>query len=282
MMNYSLMIDDQIIMSSLVTYEDSLKWDGTYLGVWVQSKVKKVDGSLYSFTYEDRTFEVEIIRANTAYICLVDELKPFFGLIKVGTHWFKSGTRCVIICNPRYYSSPTLLKFTSESKLKDSQLKTMYPVLFESLREIFVFRIIAGVNRTTRGSIKIHKFGKRNSEDIPILDRYIGYALDRYCGISIGEKEPASPYNEGELSLEIILNYFGQISLGAIAQNICRVRTFHQFDCFIISLSTHVEDTVGRIDRKLITVSNGIVQRAMSLLHSTLSEESTGILGPPT
>lgn len=258
----------------------SLKWDGTCLGEWSSVTSVKVDTHQHRIEYLGRTLMVSVFMTNTPYMCLVDELKPFFGLVKVGTHWFKRGSRSVVICNGKYYASASLITFIKDGGLKDDALKIQYPVLFGSLQEIFVYRYIMGVNRTTRGDIKVHEFVIKTRSTDEISKR-LEQSEDKFYGVSIAEREPAEADSSPELSREIVCSYFSKISMGYIAQNMCRVRTYRQLDRFLISMATHVDDTVRRIDRKLITVSNGINQRSMTLLTSMMKEETVGVRGPP-
>ena len=258
-----------------------MKWDGSCLGDWsnVQIIGKSNDGisnALYKIKFKNNIMNVHIKYVSCAYMCLIDELKPYFGLIKQGTHWFKRGNSSVImIKNHKLY--PKLNRFIDDicekrndkkSKWKNGgkELGIYYPELYETIQEICVFRLISGVNITNLSSICVYHHNKSN----------------KYYGISINELNSVDCFDSPELSDDILSTYFSDTQIEVIAQNICRVRNHRQLDTFMVKSSDHVYNTAKRIDVRLINYQSAICQRILNILDSSFNyKESFGVNGPP-
>ncbi len=183
-----------------------LKWDGSCLGRWSEAKVThqvKSGQKLYvqlQLGLGNIIAMVKYIR--NPYPCLIDELKPYFGLVKQGTHWLKRGKTVVILIKIKYrgmdiIENISLITFINNSC--DDKAQTIirkYPELLQSIRQIFVFRLITGVKNNNNGSIIINFHDPTDSRN------------GRCYGVSVDELSCVDSAGTAELSSNIFNEWF--------------------------------------------------------------------------
>jgi hypothetical protein len=250
--------------------------------------------------FNDHIIRGRIKYASNPFMCLIDEIKPFFGLVKQGTHWFRRGeTVAIVVKDHKIY--PTLKEFITNNCERPYQLSNQYPMLFELAREIYVFRLIAGVQTTNMSSIrvrckdeytllgtKIDHIDLTQIKNEPMIlpnhitVKYDPTSLNRiYYGVSVDEVNSIMPFDSAELSSEIVSSYFEFKSMGLVAQDMCRVRNHRQLDLFMISFGDHVYNIARRVGPGMIIYRAQMCQRILNLLDESLTDERIGVRGPP-
>ena len=143
-----------LVMESSQTFAPySLKWDGSFLGKFPLSCKLRVDNE---YPYSKVLLNLApnynvIVRMHTcknSYSCIVDELNPVFGKVKIGTHTLKIGTRLYTIYN---LAQDTIVT------LKDINTNDYYTK--QSAQDAFVFRVIVGLTIHAESALYIRDCG---------------------------------------------------------------------------------------------------------------------------
>lgn len=144
---------------------DILPWDGSHLGDFtgIFDPNKKDELWIFSFPlYTNILLPAYIKKISSSYPCVIDEIKPIFGIIKNGTHRFTCNNSLYIMIKPSisyqldinankmYYVISPNIPVNYQTKYHQTQL--------DSIRRIVVFRKILGL-RTTISDISIRHDG---------------------------------------------------------------------------------------------------------------------------
>lgn len=138
-----------------------LPWDGSSLGIITDLEEESRlsmgrELSLVSFTYGDYNIRCLAKKVETSLPAIFDEVKPYFGLPKIGTHLFKYKSDFMIAFKTTYHQNnvvtyPTLDVFKGQ----------ISPRLGDQIRLTLMFRQIFGITDTFEKSliVRIKKGG---------------------------------------------------------------------------------------------------------------------------
>lgn len=126
---------------------DVFKWDGSSLGELSDENIKekqiKEKQHLWTLTIGGHEAIGYVRTSTTIHSCIIDELKPIFGLNKLNTHWFYHKKKIHIFI--KYYPD--------DKKLDELSVKNINPNLIKQVQAIFIFREILGIKSTNEGNI---------------------------------------------------------------------------------------------------------------------------------
>lgn len=234
------------------------KWDGTN----VTDIISKSD--IYSAKFnrlnywiiqyinpETNVMESEtcIIRTSRASLpCLIDELKPVFGLQKLGTHWCRHGGKTMILIK----TVKTPDGYIKE-EISLNMIDVSTPLLTLQIQEIFAFRELLGVTRSYESSIIIRE-GQR-----------------RCYPISFNEPNMAT-IDMKVIPFTVLEKWFKDTSIDAVVKRLCRIHTIDRIGIVLHDLRTKIDDIIERVDRRMITYKSCIMNRVTERLQTTLSD----------
>lgn len=129
-------------------------WNGSYLGKVERDSLRETTykGSKYASVYINRMLITGAIKyPHTNITCLLDEMKPLFGIAKVGTHSFRVGNRTCVIKR---------CSMSNGSLVLDIPLRSVDvpPLDRDKVRRIMVYRELVGVTMTSESSIVYRMF----------------------------------------------------------------------------------------------------------------------------
>lgn len=287
--------------SRSISFSD-LKWDGSYLGLWnsirIRQSYKEKDRTYHQIEIDGKLIIVQSVRYPTPYACLVDEIKPYFGLPKQGTHWLKSGNLAQIIIrtngkvvdikktkrkppNSIIRSYPTLTEFKKlylggniyhQGKVKNS-IQENFPQLAKRIKITFAYRLIFGIKKTNQSSLLIRWANSNITEsrkNIPSSWLKPNHLKWIWYPTSINEGKPCEPGVNCQLPNSILDEWFGEEEIDDIVKEMCRIREYNQIAYFILMTQNHIESAIQRIDRHLIIHVKDIIQRLTVRLSSDL------------
>ncbi len=301
-------ITQEVIKSRVMTSSPSpvspimgLKWDGSCLGRWrdlrVLSKISGAHGVYYQIVIAGLTFITLIKITTSPFACIVDEIKPYFGLQKQGTHWVKRGEQTIILIrvpNDGIVISeyPTLTDFRNQRRARYPKmgLKEQLPVLTNHIQRNFVFRLIMGIRKLDNGSLVIRWTGMESggspnhqlSNDLADTHQIEGTIA--WYVISISETRAIEVGETSQLPDIIMKEWFSAITIEEIAREMCRVQEYNQINTFVHLFTSYIEDVINRVDRHLITLVKDIVYKLTTILTADLDPQlpvRRGVLGPP-
>jgi hypothetical protein len=231
-----------------------------------------------------------------AYGCFVDEMKSFFGLPKQGTHWFRSGANVKIIYpveiklvgnQMAIIEFPKLKEFMnlySEGKIYCSgemtnTFQANFPDLSQKIRISFAFRLIFGQKQINKSSITI-KWSPP--------PQYTGCSQGKewvWDSVSVDETTPVDPGIDNELSSSISDYWFGQQTINhginQTVKEMCKIWKFEEIKEYLLLVGNQIEQTINRIDKRLISHGREIIQRLTTRLMADIrSKPSTEIAIP--
>lgn len=153
-------------------------WDGSD----VTELISKAD--IFEAEYNKKKYwKIKILQNNSFYVetvivrtskgnipSLIDEIKPVFGLPKLGTHWCKVGSKYYILIKcllniqgyvQEEYSLKTYLELLNNSNNnKNKSVEELLDALtIMQIRGIFAFREILGITKNFESSIVMRKRG---------------------------------------------------------------------------------------------------------------------------
>ena len=227
------------------------RWDGTDVSVLInqcdiyEAKYNKL--KYWVIHSPDKQTETCIARSSKCSLpCLVDELKPVFGLPKLGTHWcrLKNQTYVLIKCNK-----------TKEGYIQEeitlNQIEQQTNLLRLQVQEVFAFRELLGVTCSYDSSVII-----RDGRSGP-------YPISFYEPNMVTENTKVIP-------VTILDQWFGDLSIDDVVKRLCRIQTIDKLGTVLYELRTKIEEVIERVDRRAITYKNCIIDRITQRLQTTL------------
>jgi len=230
------------------------RWDGTDVtDIISQSDIYEAKYSKYKYwiiqhTKSDNT-EVCIVRTCKSSIsCLIDELKPIFGLQKLGTQWCKQGgkIRVLIRCVK-----------TTEGYVKNEitldQIDVSTNLLKLQVQEIFAFRELLGVTCSYSSSIIIRQ-GKNSF-----------YPISFYEPTMLTTDKKIIPFT-------VLEEWFDDSSIDKAVKRLCKINTIERLGIVLHNLRSKIEETINRVDRSAISYKACIMNRITERLQTTLND----------
>lgn len=164
----------------------SFKWDGTYLGsytlkiitkeiaisgstdiIWhIKCPVEIANSPAVSASPELNSIIVQAKTTKGSFSCIVDELKPLFGLIKRGTHTIHVNKKLFLIFRPtvNQKTNNKEVEYFAERDVREVEDLECDSIFRQQVRAIYVFRYLVGVTMSVDRCIKIQerKYGRCN------------------------------------------------------------------------------------------------------------------------
>ena len=173
----------------------TFKWDGTELQNFGENNIiEKITSYIFEYwviRYQECQ-TIVLVRKTKCYTpCLVDELKPLFGLQKLGTHYAKYGSGYVILIRSRtdltgrnIIIESTLnniknIKELNNDKIKDKDKLGSFSVttekdnLINEIKRIYVFRDLLCLSKSTDNCIAIRRTESNELTAICFIDSAI-------------------------------------------------------------------------------------------------------------
>lgn len=262
-------ITKEVPIKDTKKYSSSIRspliWNGTYLGTFTD------DNILYKF-YAG-TFEYWIINyqgyLTTCMIklskyynqCLVDELKMLFGLSKLGTHYASYKDKYVILTRARTTSDNKYIvtdytlncnKITKGAgkvptpntndkniigaSIEDNTVDPLLVPLVSKIREIYIFRDLLGLQKSTDSCIAIRRSDtSQELYPISLIDSHI--KPERLIDLTVSTYLPDTVFNK----------WFKDESPTAILKKMCNYINKGNVTSIMFKIRNDIENTVKRV-----------------------------------
>nr|QBK91065.1 MAG: uncharacterized protein LCPAC202_00390 [Pithovirus LCPAC202] len=270
-------------------------WDGSCLGSWSQVKIyqtlKRNNATYHQIEMGGKKIIVQTKQCKTPYMCMVDEMKIYFGLPKQGTHWFeygKSGKLVKIIIKTSTEMinlMPTIINYPTLSEFKklyspEKHIEENFPELADRIRISFVFRVVFGIKRTNKSSLIIKWFYPTILYQSLISSRWMNMELPGnkeliWYPVSIDESYPDELDMDGSIPNTILDEWFGKKDIADVIREMCLIREYKHIQPFRLETQNKMEEVIKRVDKNLIGHATGIIQRLISRLTFGLKPTSS-------
>ena len=222
-------------------------WDGSHLGkIEDRDIVSKTSGprpfSTLTFRFQEQTYQCWVKRISTLQATLIDELKPLFGLAKLGTHSIFVKSRLYLLVRP----------FTGPHCQLDEIRFSPSRSFREQVQLIFAFRHVLALSCSFESSIQVRSvYGL--SYPISFRDGTMNFWSTR----------PILPGT--------ILKKWFKYDHESIRETLLRALDIDvtRLTAFMLRFRTSLEVTILRLDKSLIWTSNYILERLMNHLYNT-------------
>lgn len=226
----------------------AFNWDGTYLGVITDNQILL---KLYANKFEYwiiwyngfiSTFMIKLSKFYNQ--CLVDELKPLFGLSKLGTHYATYKDKYVILSRARttidnrFVVSDYTLNTggTGGTGGAGGIIDPSLMLLVPKIREIYVFRDLLGLTKSTDSCIAIRRSDTSNNVyPVSLIDSHI--KPERLIDLSVSTYLPDTVFNK----------WFKDESPTAILKKMCGLVNPDKVTNIVFKIRGDIETTVKRV-----------------------------------
>lgn len=181
--------------------------------------------------------------------CLIDELKPVFGLQKLGTHWcrFKGKVKILIRC-----------VLNEEGHIKEeinlNMIDVVSSLLKMQIQEIFAFRELLGITCSYTSSIIL-----RDSRDGSV------YPVSFY--------EPNMVFDQKVIPVTVLEKWFDDdMTIDMTVQRLMKIRDINQIGVVLHNIRNKIEETIERVDRRTIGFEAQILGRISERLQTSLTQ----------
>ena len=203
--------------------------------------------------------------SKTTFPNIIDELKPVFGLPKIGTHRCICGHRNYVLC--RVNANPVTGEIVEDALLSNIAYDTKLPngaplvtsIFVAQVQELFVFRELLGVTSSFEKAVAIRVTSRQGGK------HYKAYPL------SFTESKMDPTQRDRVIPETVIKRWFGTTSVDKVVSRILGINDRDSLTSGLASLRTRIEQTVRRVDAQSIWVSVFIIERAMGRLLSFTS-----------
>lgn len=234
-------------------------WDGTYLGVILDNQILQRfnDGKFeyWTLVINGQIITCSIKSSKNYTQCLIDELKPLFGLVKLGTHYANYRDKYVILVRAR--TTPDGKFIVSDYTLNNDKSGELPEYLIPRLREIYVFRDLLGLNKSTDSSITIRK-----SDDtgelfaVSLIDSHI--KKERLIDLTVSTYLPDTVFNK----------WFKDESPIQILKRMCLLLNKNKVTNVIYKLRNDIEKVVRRVcDREYADLPDMLIAKISQKLQ---------------
>ena len=231
------------------------KWDGSNVtNLITQSNIYEAEYRKNKYWVIEHTdengnkqVEICIIRSCKSSIpCLIDELKPVFGLQKMGTHWCKQAGKNKILIK--------CVK-TPEGYIKEeitlNQVEVITFLLKLQVQEIFAFRELLGVTCSYGSSIIVRE--TRNNV----------YPISFYEPNMLTVDKKIIPFT-------VLDKWFEDTSIDIVVKRLCKIHKIENLGTVLHNFRNKIEKIIERVDRNAITYKSCIMNRITERLQTTL------------
>jgi len=233
-----------------------LTWDGSCITDLLQSedvdwRVFDTQKNHYWLISRGETSVIARVKTSTTrHGCVIDELKPVFGLDKVGTHWAKIEGKFYLFYKCPVSGVLVAGKYTI-SVIEEYTLDEInyHPNLKQEVQKVFLFREILGISKNQPRTILLRR--KRIGRTTLIQP--------------IGTNEPnLNPAKQEKVISEAILEEWfpDEILDDAIIKFLgFEGKTFEEVNLGIVELSWKMEEVINRVDPDIIICRDEILRR---------------------
>ena len=226
-------------------------WDGSDVTETMEKTVRvefKEDKNVYwRILFKDGTYlYCQVLNRKNALPIIIDELKPTFGLTKMGTHWIKVGKMIKMLIKVDLDSEKNIESIITLNKC-DMEFKKNF---IRQVQEIFTFKELLGIPKIYESSIRViqkYKYSYPISSNEPYM-------------------RPENP--SSVVSGTMIDKWFVGTSVEEVTKRITHVTKYADIPERIFELRNQIQNTIERIDRDSITYSDYIIENILSRLQS--------------
>ena len=227
---------------------DFLKWDGTDVTEHL-SKVKAFECKSGKRTFVCIKASDEIIycmrrTCKNSLPAIIDEIKTFFKLVKVGTHQIVHKSKRYLLLK---LISPQKGVIQDELTLKD--IREQHPennwIMTEQIQQILAFRELCGVTLSCESSIRIRE-GKLYAYPISFYEP----------GVVFGDTKQV-------IATTLLDKWFKNKTLEECIKNLVKIKTTQDIPERIFEIRNHINMIVERIDKSQITYVDFIISRIL-------------------
>lgn len=135
------------------------KWDGSYLGQVerkdIEWELKTKRGKYFKIKIDGNDITCQFKTSKTALPCIIDELKPLFGLEKLGTHYVKINTTKYILIRTKLFVDMGGIEedYGLNELVKNKEV--FDEDFIKKVQKIYIFRNILNVSSTFDRSIRV-------------------------------------------------------------------------------------------------------------------------------
>lgn len=237
-------------------------WDGSYLGQFPSSIIvceRNVHDLKYFHLKLGSFYHFCIAKTTTSdYPCLFDELKPLFGLSKLGTHTIHIENKYYLLMRP----SVKGIVCVYDHKLSDvleyiDYTNPLNSSFINQMRRIFLFRDIVGLTVSNDSSIRL---------------RYVGKG---YVPMSFKETKTCILQERSILPITILEKWFNNMKITDVARQIMGIYESTDLSEYLFHFRNDVERIIKRVNRDLLWMSVYIVERLSDrIMPDSLLDES--------
>ena len=240
---------------------DIFRWDGSDLTIPLKRfNIDKctTDGKgklKYWKIYQgDEKIYCEVRSCKNILPIIIDELKPIFGQTKMGTHWTTIGKKIYMLIRVGRLEGDGEIK--RYKTLKDWDYDMRDRVFIQKVQEIFGFRQLLGITKSTDGSIKI-SYEDKNS-----------FPVSCYEPNMYPEKTETS-----FLPATVLQKWFKDNPelLDMTIKKITKIHKVSDISERIFYIRNEINDTIERIDRDSITYTDFIITRILNHIQSCVT-----------
>lgn len=242
--------------SKEVPLNNPFKWDGSFLGNITDSQIMQIfyydNFEYWTIVHQGYATVCQVRKSKKYTQCLVDELKPLFGLIKIGTHYGNYKAGYVILLRARTTLSGDAIvadcMLSEAPNLSDSEIS-------DRIKQIYVFRDLLCLTKSTDSTIalRVNDGANRVVYPLSLIDSSID--LERMSNHLMSTYLPETAFNKWLLNespsliLQKMCNVYNRDS---IMSRIDKLRT----DILIITRRVcghYFEDFVSVICNRLLS-----------------------------
>lgn len=243
-----------------------LPWDGSYLGEFKTNIItKRIKFDNINFFLIKLNINIDLvvlcrfIRSNNKIPCIIDEIKPIFGINKIGTHSIKIGKVLYIIYKTQWYIKNNEIEIEMGEPLNRIEKNEQFIKSFEfDIKSMFAFRDLLGLDcfessiyvDTNTKKIFPLKENKTKGKESTIID------ISSNMSISVSRRW----FNKNDLNFYI--NY--------ISGNIKSIQnnnfTYNPITETFMKIHNYVYNVVFFIDKNEVWIINYITTRLRNYL----------------
>lgn len=226
-----------------------INWSGSHLGTFkvqeINDKTVIGDLCLWTITRGDVKFTAHVRCCKDQFPCIADELKPIFGLMKLGTHMLCIGSKSYLLIKPGNYQDHPLPSVDLDTAL-----------LIKQVRSIYTFRYLIGINTSQDSHLRLCK--RNGFPLIPISYRDSDLTSDKHS-----KKAEAN-----SLSQTVMKRWFNGCELGT---SVCSMVNWDQKSSLeanakavlIMKFRGQIEAVITRVNREFIWLAVFIIDRIL-------------------
>ena len=227
------------------------KWDGSDVTDFINNEKTFIREAEYKkITYwviiNEKERETCSVKPTTSLLsCLIDEMKPIFGLEKIGTHWFKFKGKNMLMHKLEIVDGCILEELT----LKDVKYNEK---LEPEVQKIFIFREILGMSKSFESSIVL-----RNKKFF-------------IKPVSFYEPNMVPSKKSNVLPNTILDKWFSKTSVDKVVLKMFKLDKIENLTSVLLELKTKLDKIVERVNPDAVTNIDEILSRIRTRLQSIL------------